>query len=89
MLLSFDFGNIFVLIFLNISDIEAEDDSDIDKSKNFNVSVWIYLAFEGEYKEFTVIGINFSTVKNNGEKYLYNEDNFYFEPNNVGYNDII
>ncbi len=37
--LSFDFGNIFISIPLDISDIEAEKDSDIDESKNFNVDV--------------------------------------------------
>ncbi len=49
----------------------------------------MYLAFEKEHKEFIVIKINFNTVKNNDEEYLYNEDNLYFESNNVGYNNII
>ena len=39
MSLSFDLGNIFISIPLDISDIEAEKDSDIDKSKNFNISI--------------------------------------------------
>ncbi len=49
----------------------------------------MYLAFEGEYKEFTVIRVNLSIVKNNSEEYLYNKDDLYLEPNNTGYDDII
>jgi len=49
----------------------------------------MYLAFEGEYKEFTVIGVNFNTARNDNEEHLYDEDDFYFESNNAGYNDII
>jgi len=39
MLLSFDFGSVFISIPLDISDIEAEEDSDIDGLKNLNVDV--------------------------------------------------
>jgi len=39
MLLSFDFGNAFISIFLNASDIEIEEESDIDESINFNVDI--------------------------------------------------
>ncbi len=39
MLLSFDFENVFILIPLNISDIEAEEDSDINEFENFNIDV--------------------------------------------------
>ncbi len=34
-----NFGDIFISIFLNISDIEAEEDSDINELKNFNASI--------------------------------------------------
>ncbi len=47
------------------------------------------MVFEGEYKEFIIIGVNFSIVRNDGEEYLYNEDNLYFKPNNAGYNGIV
>jgi len=47
------------------------------------------LASEKEYEEFTVIGINFNIIKNNGEEYLYDENDFYFEFNNARYNNII
>ncbi len=89
MLLFFDFKNIFILISLDISDIEVKKDSNIDESENFNIDIWIYLVFEREYKEFIVIRINLNIVRNNSEKYLYNKDNLYLESNNVGYNDII
>jgi len=39
MLFLFNFEDIFVLIFLNISNIEVEEDLDIDELKNFNVSI--------------------------------------------------
>ena len=39
MLLSFDFKNTFISIPLNISNIKTEEDSDIDKSKNFNINI--------------------------------------------------
>ncbi len=39
MLLSLDFRNAFILNLLDVSDIEAEEDSDIDESKNFNMGV--------------------------------------------------
>ncbi len=89
MLLSIDFGSVFISIPLDISDIEAEEDSDIDGLKNLNVDVQMHLVFEEEYEEFTVIRVNFNIVKNDSEEYLYDENNLYFESNNVGYNDII
>ena len=45
--------------------------------------------FKEEYEEFIVIGVNLSTARNNGEKYLYDEDDLYLELNNTGYNSII
>jgi len=39
MLLSFDFGNVFISIPLDVSDIEAEEDSDINSLKNFNIDI--------------------------------------------------
>ncbi len=33
------FGDMFISISLDISNIEAEEDSDIDKLDNFNISV--------------------------------------------------
>ena len=39
MLFLINFGNIFILISLDILDIEAEEDSDIDESENFNVDI--------------------------------------------------
>jgi len=36
--LPFNFGNIFISIFLNVSDIKIEEDLDIDGSKNFDTS---------------------------------------------------
>jgi len=39
MLLSFDFKNIYISIFLNVFDIEIEEDLDIDESENFNMDV--------------------------------------------------
>ncbi len=38
-LLSIDFGNIFILILLNILNIELEEDSNIDELENFNVDI--------------------------------------------------
>ena len=87
--LSFNFGNVFISISLDISDIEAEEDSNINELENFNISIQIHLSPEGEYEEFTVIGVNLNTIRNDGEEYLYNEDDLYFESNNVGYNGII
>ncbi len=49
----------------------------------------MYLAPEGKYKEFTVIRVYFNIIRNNGKKYLYNEDNLYFKSNNIEYNNII
>ncbi len=49
----------------------------------------MYLIFKEEYKEFTIIRINLSTIKNDGEEYPYNKDDPYLKPNNIGYNDII
>ncbi len=85
----FNFKDIFVSIFLDVSDIEVEEDLDINESKNFNVNIQIYLAFEREHKEFIVIRVNFNIIRNNNEEYLYNEDDLYFESNNIGYNGII
>ncbi len=47
------------------------------------------MAPEGEYEEFTIIKINLNTVRNNGEEYLYDENDLYFEFNNIEYNSII
>ena len=47
------------------------------------------MAFEKEYKEFTVIKINLNIVKNDSKKHFYNEDDLYLEFNNVEYNGII
>ncbi len=33
--------------------------------------------------------INLNIARNDDEKYLYNENNLYLEPNNVGYHNII
>ncbi len=38
-LLFINFGNIFVSIPLNISDIEIEEDSDINELENFNIDI--------------------------------------------------
>jgi len=38
-LLFINFGNIFISIFLDILDIEAEEDLDTDESENFNVDI--------------------------------------------------
>jgi len=38
-LLPFDFGNAFISILLNISDIEAKEESNIDDSENFNTDI--------------------------------------------------
>ncbi len=88
-LLSIDFGNVFILIPLNISDIELKKDLNTDESENFNTSVWIYLVSEREYKEFTVIRVNFNIVKGDNEEHLYNENDFYLEFNNTGHYNII
>ncbi len=45
--------------------------------------------FEREYKEFIIIRVNLSIIKNDNEEYLYNEDDLYLKSNNTGYNDII
>ncbi len=39
MLFLINFKNIFVSIPLDISNIEAKEDSDIDESKNFNIDI--------------------------------------------------
>ena len=36
-----------------------------------------------------MIGVNLSIAKNDGEEYLYKEDDLYFEPNNIGYHGIV
>ncbi len=35
----FNFKDIFILISLNVLDIEVEKDSDIDELKNFNIDI--------------------------------------------------
>ncbi len=45
--------------------------------------------FKRKYEEFIIIKINLNIVKNDNEKYPYNEDDFYLESNNTGYNNII
>ncbi len=45
--------------------------------------------FEKEYKEFTIIRVNFSTMRRDDEEHLYNEDDLYLEFNNIRYHDII
>ena len=87
--LSFDFENVFISISLDISDIEVKKDSNINELENFNVNIQIYLIFKKEYKEFTIIKVNFNTIRNNNEEYQYNKDDFYLEFNNTGYNNII
>ncbi len=89
MLLSIDFGNTFISVSLNTLDIKLKEDSDIDELKKFNVDVQIYLVSEGEYEEFIMIDVNLSTIKNDDEEYLYEEDDLYFKPNNVRYYGII
>ncbi len=84
-----DFKNVFILISLNIFDIELKEDSNTNESENFNVDIQTYLISEGEYKEFIIIRINFKIVKKNDEEYPYNKDNFYFKPNNIGYYNIV
>ncbi len=39
MLFFINFESVFILIFLNVSNIEVEKDSNIDKLKNFNISI--------------------------------------------------
>jgi len=41
MLLSINFRNIFISISLDVSDIEAEEDSNIDELENFNIGIVI------------------------------------------------
>ncbi len=89
MLFFIDFKNVFILIFLNVLDIELKEDSDTDELKEFNINVQTYLVFKGEHEEFTVIKINFNIAKNNREEYPYDEDDLYLESNNVGYHSII
>ncbi len=84
-----NFGNTFVSISLDILNIEIEEDLDIDRLENFNVDIQIYLTFEEKYKEFTVIKVNLNIARKDDEKHPYNENDLYFEFNNVGYNDII
>jgi hypothetical protein len=73
----------------NASDIEEEPESGTDDFKDFNVGEWVYFIPKREYKEFTIGGVNFSTVKNDGEERLYKEDDPYLKSNNTGYHDII
>ncbi len=39
MLFLIDFGNAFILLPLNVLDIELKEDSDKDELKNFNISI--------------------------------------------------
>jgi len=39
MLFFIDFKNVFILIFLNVLDIELKEDSDTDELKEFNINV--------------------------------------------------
>ena len=84
-----NFENMFILIFLNILNIEVEEDSDINELENFNIGIQIHLASKEEYEEFTIIRINFNIIRENDKEYPCNEDDFYFEFNNIGYNRII
>ncbi len=88
-LLPIDFENVFISIPLNVSDIELKEDSDTNKSKNFNINIQTYLTSKGKYEEFTVIKINFNIVKKDDEEYPNNEDDFYVKPNNIKYYNII
>ncbi len=89
MLFSIDFENIFILISLNILNIESKEDSDIDESEEFNIGIQIYLTFEEEHEEFIVIKVNLNIIRKDNEEYLYNEDDPYFELNNVEHHNIV
>ncbi len=89
MLFLINFKNTFISISLDILDIEVKEDSDIDESKNFNIDVQTYLTFKGEYEEFIVIRINFNIIKRDNKEHFYNEDDLYFESNNIGHYSII
>ncbi len=89
MLFFINLKNIFISISLNISDIEPEEDSDTDESKNFNVDIQTHLAFKEKHEEFIVIKVNFNTIKKDDEEYPYNEDDLYFESNNIEHYNII
>ncbi len=84
-----DFRNVFTSISLNASNIKLKENSDIDKSKEFNIDIQIYLTSEKEYKEFIVINVNLNIVKNDGEEYPYDKDDLYLEFNNIGYHSIV
>ncbi len=88
-LLSFNFKNTFISIPLNVFNIEAEEESDIDELENFNTDIWIYLTLERKHEKFIVIGVNLNIVRNDGKEYPYNENDLYLKLNNAGYNDII
>ena len=49
----------------------------------------MHLAFEKEYKEFTIIKVNFNIVKKDNEKHLYEKDDPYLELNNTRHYNII
>ncbi len=89
MIFSIDFRNVFISIFLNISNIELEEKLDIDESEEFNIDIQIYLAFKGEYEEFIIMDVNLNITRNNNEEYLYDKDDLYFELINVRYHSII
>ena len=86
---SISFENTFILISLNIPNIETEENLDIDKSKNFNINIQTYLTFKREYKEFTIIKINFNTAKRDNKEHPYNKDDLYFKLNNTEHYNII
>ncbi len=89
MLSLIDFGNAFTSVSLNVSNIEPEENSDIDKSEEFNIDIQIYLAFKKKYKEFIIMDINLNITRNDNEEHLYKEDDPYLELNNVEYHNII
>ncbi len=89
MLPPIDFGNVFTSIPLNVLNIELKENSDTDESEELNIDIWIYLTSKRKYKEFTVMGVNLNIARNDGEEYLYKEDDPYLEPNNVRHYSII
>ncbi len=84
----FNFENIFISIPLDISNIEAEKDSDIDELENFNIDIQIYLAFKRKHKEFTIIKVNFNIIKKDNEEHPYEENDPYLKPNNTRHYNI-
>ncbi len=76
MLFLFNFGNIFVIISLNILNIELIEDLNKDKLKNFNIRIQIYLMFKREYKEFIIIKINLNIIKRNNKNFFIKKTTF-------------